>query len=212
MHVIVGLGNPGSEYVHTRHNVGFRVVDALSVAVSQRFSFQKKVNAEVAHLDVTTQIQPRTLNTQMEIAPASQPASISKQKTELYLLKPQTFMNKSGESVRALYEYFGGGKPTPETLQQLFVVFDDLDIPIGKFKIQLAKGPKVHNGLTSLYQHLGSTAFYHVRVGIENRGEDRTAYPGDRYVLSKFNSQEDDILKQVVPQLVQELLKLAKVR
>ncbi len=189
MHVIVGLGNPGAEYTHTRHNIGFRVADALAVAISGKFAFQKKINAEVVHTET----------------PAS-PAE------EVYILKPLTFMNKSGESVRALYQYFGGGKPTPEVLQKLFVVVDDLDIPIGKFKIQLAKGPKVHNGLTSLYQQLGSNGFFHIRIGIENRGVNRSAWPGDRYVLSKFTSAEEDILKQVIPQVVQELLKQTRIR
>lgn len=189
MYVIVGLGNPGTEYVHTRHNVGFRIADAIAVAVGSAFSFQKKINAEVVH----------TVN-------STTPAE------ELYILKPQTFMNKSGESIRSLYNYFGGGKPDPQSLQKLFVILDDLDIPLGKFKIQLAKGPKVHNGLTSAYQHLGSTQFYHIRVGIENRGTQRAAYPGDRYVLSKFTAAEEDVLKQVIPQIVQELLKQTKVR
>lgn len=188
MHVVVGLGNPGAEYVHTRHNIGFTVVEALAVALSARFSFNKKLQAEVAHVDVQASGD------------------------ELYLIKPQTFMNKSGESVRSLYEYYGAGKPSAAQLQNLFVVLDDLDIQLGKYKVQLAKGPKVHNGLTSIYQHVGSPNFYHVRVGIENRGELRRSIPGDRYVLSKFSTHEADILHGVTSQLVQELLKQLKVR
>ncbi len=189
MYVVVGLGNPGVEYTHTRHNVGFRIADAVAVALSRKFAFEKKLQAEVVHSETATQ-PPE----------------------ELYVLKPQTFMNRSGESVRSLYQYFGGRKPSPEVVQKLFVVLDDLDIPLGKYKIQLAKGPKVHNGLTSLYQQLGSNNFYHIRVGIENRGTDRSLFPGDRYVLSKFTSAEEDIIKQVIPQIVQELLKQTKMR
>jgi len=196
MQLVVGLGNPGSQYVHTRHNVGFRVTEAVAVALSAQFAFQKKLNGEVAR--VSRNIASGAANTSTE--------------QDIFLLKPQTFMNNSGESVRAVYQFFGEGKPTAEQLQHLFVVLDDLDIPLGKYKIQLAKGPKVHNGLTSIYQHLGSSAFYHVRVGIENRGANRAAYPGDRYVLSKFTSSEEDTLKQVIPQLVQELLKQLQVR
>ncbi len=187
MYTVVGLGNPGSEYTNTRHNIGFKVADALAVALSQKFSFQKKVNAEMIHLETA-------------------------QNDELYVIKPLTYMNRSGESVRSLYEYFGGGKPDAEGLKKLFVVFDDLDIPIGKYKIQLAKGPKVHNGLASIYGYLGTNIFYHVRVGIENRGELRSSYPGDRYVLSKFTTTEQDTLQGVIPQIVQELIKTIQVR
>jgi PTH1 family peptidyl-tRNA hydrolase len=193
MQVVVGLGNPGSQYVHTRHNIGFRVVEALAVQLSLRFSLQKKVQGELAHGEFSTK-------------------GANSKNTELYLLKPQTFMNNSGLSVRSVYDYFGHGKPDTQLLSKLFVVHDDLDIQLGKYKIQLAKGPKVHNGLTSIYQHLGSTAFYHVRVGIENRGTDRAAFPGQHYVLAKFTTAEEDTLHHVTTQLVQEMLQLLQLR
>lgn len=181
MHLIVGLGNPGSEYVHTRHNVGFKVVDALAVALSLRFSYQKKVNGQLAH------------------------------KNDIYLLKPETFMNRSGEAVRAALEYYGDGKPNAQQLKKIFVVHDDLDIALGKFKIQQGKGPKVHNGLNSIIQSVGSELFINVRIGIENRGVDRALFPGGKYVLAPFTSAEDDKLQQVVPQVVQELLKIVAI-
>jgi PTH1 family peptidyl-tRNA hydrolase len=178
MQLIVGLGNPGSEYVRTRHNVGFKVIDALAVALSTRFSYQKKVHGQLA------------------------------QKDDIFLLKPETFMNRSGEAVRATLEYFGEGKPTTEQLKHVFVIHDDLDIALGKYKIQQGKGPKVHNGLLSITQCLGSELYINVRVGIENRGTDRLLFPGGKYVLAPFTSIEEDKLRQVIPQIVQELLKL----
>lgn len=182
MQLIVGLGNPGSEYVHTRHNVGFRVVDALAVALSTTFSHQKKVYGQLA------------------------------QRGDVFILKPETFMNRSGEAVRATLNYFSVAKSAPYDLKKVFVVHDDLDIPLGKFKIQQAKGPKVHNGLLSIIQSLGSDQFINVRVGIENRGVDRFAYPGGKYVLSSFTSAEEDTLKQVIPQINQELLRSLDLR
>ncbi len=177
MKVIVGLGNPGAEYVRTRHNVGFRAVEALAVSMSLTFSFQKKLRAQVA------------------------------QKGDLYLIKPETFMNASGESVRSLYEYFGNGKPTSEELKELYVIHDDLDILIGKYKITVGHGPKVHNGLLSMYQHLDSQLFHHVRVGIENRGTERGLISGSHYVLAAFTRAEEDILRGVYPPLIYELKK-----
>jgi PTH1 family peptidyl-tRNA hydrolase len=181
MKLVVGLGNPGSQYVRTRHNIGFKVVEALAVAQSMQFSYKEKVHGQLA------------------------------QKDTVFLLKPETFMNRSGESVRAAFEYFGEGKPTLDQLNHLFVAHDDLDIPLGKFKIQKAKGPKVHNGLLSVYQQLGSDAFWHVRVGVENRGVERFQFPGGKYVLAPFTAQEEDKLHQVLPQLVQELNRMLSI-
>lgn len=181
MHIIVGLGNPGSEYARTRHNIGYMVIDALAITLSMKFEYQEKVHGFLAKKD------------------------------DLYLLKPATFMNLSGQSVRAVLEYFGEGKPNPEQLKKVFVIHDDLDIPLGKYKIQLSKGPKVHNGLLSIDQHLGSDAYYHVRIGIENRGAERSLIPGSKYVLTNFISGEQDKLNQVIPQVSHELIKLLSV-
>lgn len=182
MQLIVGLGNPGSEYVHTRHNIGFRVAEALAVAVSTTFSHQKKVHGQLAQHD------------------------------DIFILKPETFMNRSGEAVLATLNYFSAQKNAAHDLKKVFVIHDDLDIALGKFKIQQGKGPKVHNGLLSIIQSLGSDQFINVRVGVENRGSDRLNFPGGKYVLASFTSVEEDKLKQVVPQIIQELLRLLEVR
>lgn len=182
MHIVVGLGNPGGEYARTRHNIGYMTVDAMAISLSMKFEYQEKVHGYLAKKD------------------------------DLYLLKPATFMNLSGQSVRAVLEYFGDGKPSPEQLKQVFVIHDDLDIALGKYKIQLSKGPKVHNGLLSIDQHLGSDAYYHVRVGIENRGTERGLIPGSKYVLTNFGPGEQDKLNQVIPQIEQDLFKLLAIK
>lgn len=103
------------------------------------------------------------------------------------LIKPLTFMNLSGLSVQAITNFY------KITAADTFVVFDDLDLEFGTFKIQFGTGPKVHNGLTSIYSELGTDQFWHVRIGIDDRQGDRTI-PPDKYVLQALTSEQ---LKQV---------------
>lgn len=103
------------------------------------------------------------------------------------LLKPQTFMNESGLAVRSYLDYYN--KNWREELSSVFVAHDDLDIAFGTYKIQLGKGPKIHNGLLSLYNHLHSNNFWHIRLGVDNRNGARTI-PGRDYVLAPFTPEE----------------------
>lgn len=119
---------------------------------------------------------------------------------EYILVKPQTFMNESGKAVRAICDYFN-----VNVEEDLIVVHDDLDIELGQFKRQQGTGPKVHNGLDSIYQHLGTKDFLHFRIGIDDRGGDRTI-PGSNYVLSQFSQDESEKIKAVIEQIGQELL------
>ncbi len=112
------------------------------------------------------------------------------------LIKPHTYMNDSGRAVRGYYEYYLGGF-TAKNGTSLWVMHDDLDIPLGSYKIQLGTGPKVHNGLLSLYEHLGTRAFWHVRIGIENRGDARAQWPARDYVLGAFTHEEESALQPV---------------
>lgn len=83
------------------------------------------------------------------------------------------------------------------SLDQLYIAHDDLDIPLGKFKITYAKGPKVHNGITSIERSLGSTGFWRIRIGIDNRMNEPTSLPGEGYVLSPFSEKERSLLVDV---------------
>lgn len=120
---------------------------------------------------------------------------------DIILAKTTTFMNNSGESVSKLVNFYNI-KPS-----DLTIVYDDLDIKLGEYKIQVGKGPKDHNGLNSIYDHLGnsfSNNFWHARVGIDNRKvENRT--PGEVYVLQKFSEEEIGILKNVKSKLSEVL-------
>ncbi len=118
---------------------------------------------------------------------------------KLLLIKPTTFMNSSGEAVVLTKEYYKIKN------DEILVVHDDLDLQIGNYKIQFATGPKVHNGLISIENRLGSSKFWRLRVGVENRlGEERKYFAGQDYVLSNFKNEEinqltdlfEDIIKQ----------------
>lgn len=114
---------------------------------------------------------------------------------EFVLAKPGTFMNESGEAVRELVQKH---KISPENL---LVIHDDLDIPLGAYKLQLAKGPKLHNGIASIEQNLGTKDFWRLRVGVENRNKNQeAAVKGEKYVLSRFNKEELEILGRITTQ------------
>jgi peptidyl-tRNA hydrolase, PTH1 family len=118
---------------------------------------------------------------------------------DLMLAKPQTFMNNSGDAVLSLTTYY----KIPTT--NLFVVHDDLDIPLGKYKIQKGVGPKVHNGVNSIEESLGTKDFWRVRIGIDNRAPDiRTS--GDQYTLEKFEDEEISKLESTFEIITKDLI------
>jgi PTH1 family peptidyl-tRNA hydrolase len=108
-------------------------------------------------------------------------------------------MNKSGEAVKKLSVKY----QQPDT-NFLYVIHDDLDIPIGKFKIQKGTGPKVHNGLSSINDHLHTEDYWRIRIGVENR-DPTNRIPGEDYVLHDFTYDEQKILDELFPQILQRL-------
>jgi len=177
MKLIVGLGNPGEEYAKTRHNAGFMVVDAIASKIQdstclpsrQGFKIQDKFKAEI-----------------MQIG-------------EVILIKPQTFMNRSGEAVRKVADFY---QITPENI---WVIHDDLDIKLSEYKIQLGKGPKKHNGLASVEKQLGTNHFWRARLGIENRSDTGLkSVSGEEYVLKPFLTTELTIFNETVKRLTNE--------
>ena len=147
MKLIVGLGNPGTQYATTRHNVGFQYIDYL----------------------ITNQLLDKQTKT----------------------LKPDTYMNRSGIAVAKKLNFY---KLKPV---DLIVIHDDLDLRLGEFKIQLGKGPKLHNGIESIEQLLKTKEFYRVRIGIDNRNPNNRISE-ESYVLQSFTLSELEILKQTV--------------
>ncbi len=163
--LIVGLGNPGNKYAHTRHNVGFDLVDFLAerwrISLSDRKQFQGIYGEGSSDRNIT----------------------------KIRLLKPQTFMNLSGQSVRATTDWF---KLPPESV---LVVYDDLDLPLGKIRLRLSGSAGGHNGMKSIISHLGTQNFPRVRIGIgKSDGEKDTI----SHVLGKFSQVETPIVGDVI--------------
>jgi peptidyl-tRNA hydrolase, PTH1 family len=117
---------------------------------------------------------------------------------KILLVKPMKFMNKSGEEVAKRKNFY------KIDLDDVYVVHDDLDLKLGEFKIQKGVGPKVHNGVSSVENHLGSKEFWRVRVGIDNRDGDRKI-SGEDYVLGRFRKQEMEILVEVLGKAIKEV-------
>ena len=148
--MIVGLGNPGSEYEQTRHNAGFWFIDELAWQYKATLKEEKKFFGSVARISISG--------------------------SDLWLLKPATFMNRSGQAVAALAQFY---KIRPE---EILVVHDELDIPCGRIKFKLGGGNGGHNGLKDIQARLGTPDFYRLRLGIDHPG-DRNLVVG--YVLNK---------------------------
>lgn len=154
MKCIIGLGNPGKKYENTRHNIGFMVVEELE----KRLSFQ---------------LTKRKFNCEYEID------SFNGEK--IMFVRPQTFMNLSGEGVKPLLDYY------KVDIENVIVIYDDLDLPVGKIRLREKGGHGGHNGIRSLIEHLGTKDFKRIRIGI-GRPEDRT--PIVNYVLQPFSKAE----------------------
>ncbi|MFZ1721864.1 MAG: aminoacyl-tRNA hydrolase [Microgenomates group bacterium] len=132
-------------------------------------------------------------------------ATVAKTSSDLFI-KPTTFMNASGNGVISTLAFFSLGYVADDT----YVFFDDLDIEVGSFKIQKGRGPKGHNGLLSMYQHLGSADFWHVRIGVDGRQGTRQI-PPESYVLQPFSPDEKLLVQtlihdEIVPDVVSRML------
>lgn len=162
--LIVGLGNPGTKYAQTRHNVGFDLLDSLAKRWQISFSDRKQFQGIYGE-------------------------GIGRNNTKIRLLKPQTFMNLSGQSVRATIDWF---KLPPESV---LVVYDDLDLPLGKIRLRLSGSAGGHNGMKSIISHLGTQKFPRVRMGIgKSAGEKDTI----SHVLGKFSEAEKPVINEVI--------------
>ncbi len=190
MKVIVGLGNPGKKYQGTRHNLGFMVVDRLAAKWGLKWQTDRKLE--------TLRTLKRTEN------------------TEVILVKPQTFMNESGIAVKkvvascqlpACLPVCRQARPARQ-VASLYVIHDDLDIPLGVYKIQLAKGPKRHKGLLSVEDHLKTKKFWRARVGIGQAKDSKFEINRDyeNYVLERFSKKEREIVEKTIEKLIKDLL------
>jgi peptidyl-tRNA hydrolase, PTH1 family len=184
MKLIVGLGNPGKTYIGTRHNVGFRLLDKMVEHVQN------------SHLPFETHTWSTSKKGQLEYI------WLEGNGKKVELMKPLTMMNNSGKAVAYVR------RKHPELLlENVFVCHDDLDILLGKHKIQFGKGPRQHNGLASIYERLGSKDFWHVRIGIERRIErEGRKVHGEAYVLQRFAPEEGSLIERTVQEVAGALL------
>ncbi len=153
MILIVGLGNPGKEYEQSRHNTGFKVIDLVASKLGAT-NYQKKFNGHYHKLKVKNQ--------------------------DVILLKPQTFMNLSGECVIQFMNYFKIEK------DNLLVIHDDLDLPVGTIRLKKSGGDAGQRGLRNIITHLGTSDIHRLRVGIDNDKR----IPTVSYVLGKVEPEK----------------------
>lgn len=171
MKLIVGLGNPGPEYQSTRHNIGWRVVDAFAGKFRIAFDQHEK-NARTGRGRVAG--------------------------GAVLVAKPLTFMNLSGDAVKGLVNAY------EVALDDLLVVYDDIDLPLGKLRIRPSGSAGTHNGMRSIVESLGSDAFPRLRVGI--RGEKSEEERLRDYVLDEFTPEEEKAVARAVERSVDALL------
>ncbi|MBD1924503.1 aminoacyl-tRNA hydrolase [Microcoleus sp. FACHB-831] len=162
--LIVGLGNPEPKYDQTRHNIGFAAVDALASSWQISLSENRKFQALFGE-------------------------GRGRGGDKIRLLKPLTYMNRSGESMRAVTDWF---KLPPESV---LVIYDDMDLPIGKIRMRLSGSAGGHNGMKSAIAHLGTQNFPRLRIGIGRSNGDREAIS---HVLGKFSPAETQMMPDVL--------------
>lgn len=162
--LIAGLGNPGVKYQHTRHNIGFDILDALAQALGIKFESFPKFDALVAKLP----------------------------SKEIFLIKPQTFMNLSGVAIAPMMNFY--------KITTLLVIHDDLDLPLGCIRFKKGGSSGGHNGLKSIDNTFGND-YYRLRFGI-SRSE---KIPVIDYVLQKFTTEESNKLPPLIEHCIKSL-------
>ncbi|MEG0449054.1 MAG: aminoacyl-tRNA hydrolase [Lysinibacillus sp.] len=167
MKIIVGLGNPGKQYEHTRHNIGFDIIDALAKKWDAPL-IQSKFNGMYA--------------------------VVHRPEGKVLLVKPLTYMNLSGECVGPLMDYFD------IDIEDLVVIYDDLDIETGKLRLRQKGSAGGHNGIKSLIQHLGTQEFNRIRVGVDRPSAGMKVAD---YVLSKFSKDDQIVIAAAIDKSVE---------
>ena len=163
LYLIVGLGNPGSEYARTRHNAGFMVVERLAGRWQAAWGYEKKFDARLAKAQRGERL---TL-----------------------LCEPQTYMNLSGEAVGSVMDFYRVPR------ENVLVVVDDADLPLGEIRLRPAGSAGGHHGLESIEQHLGSREYARLRLGIGRQSSERQI---TGHVLGRFSSTEAELLHKVL--------------
>ncbi|MBU0731048.1 MAG: aminoacyl-tRNA hydrolase [Proteobacteria bacterium] len=165
MFLLVGLGNPGDKYSKTRHNIGFLFIDAIASKNGLTLKGTKW---------------------------RAQTEKVFLWRNQVMLVKPETFMNLSGEAVQQIADYY---QVEP---QKIIVVHDDMDLMLGQLKISINRGAGGHNGIRSIINLLGTKEFLRIRVGV---GRPDAVMRSSDFVLSKFNDDEMPIIQEQVKKI-----------
>ncbi len=162
MKLIIGLGNPGSKYQKTRHNIGFMVIDDYLKKHQVSMKYDTKFNAEVAQITLRSE--------------------------KIYVIKPSTYMNLSGEAVLKFVNYYN------IDVDDILVFVDDINLSSGKLRLRETGGHGGHNGLKNIIGLLKTEDFKRVRIGIDNN----PSMPLDSYVLGQFSEDELALLNRAI--------------
>lgn len=174
--VIVGLGNPGSQYVFTRHNLGFLVVDELAQRLHINFKSNRSMQCEYAHYKSSY--------------------------FEIRLIKPTTYMNASGNSLKAILDYYN------HIPQEIIVVADDVMLPLGVIRSRSKGSSGGHNGLKSIARCLKTDEYIRMRLGV--KGAESEFIPMKEYVLNRFSEKELSCLPEIVDQAAKMLYQMVE--
>lgn len=166
MKLVVGLGNVGREYDGTRHNVGFMAIDQIALS---------------NHVQIDTEKF------------GGRYTIVYKNDEKIILLKPEKFINLSGEVIKKYIDYFH------IKVEDIWVICDDLDLPLGSFRLRYQGGSGGHNGLKNIELHLKTQQYKRIKIGISNNKNMNTA----DYVLGKFSKEEKNLLEPIIHQLPQ---------
>lgn len=170
--IIVGLGNPGEKYEKTRHNIGFMFVDKVAEANRVTFKLDKKLKCMIGEFSLNGE--------------------------KHFIVKPITYMNLSGEAVRAVCDYY------KKTSDDVIVIYDDMDLDLGKVRIRKNGSSGGHNGIKSIIAHLNTDVFKRIRIGIGHKPADAIDY-----VLGCFSKNDQNILNNVfdkAPNMIDDLI------
>lgn len=168
--IVAGLGNPGVRYLNNRHNVGFNTVDVLA----------RKLDISVRQLKFKALVGEGRIGD-----------------NRILLMKPQTYMNSSGESIRDAVEWY------KIPLENLIVIYDDIDLPLGKIRVRRKGSAGTHNGMRSIVYQLISDAFPRVRVGIGRPPENMDLAD---FVLGDFKEDEADIIRESITRAAEAVI------
>ncbi|MCM1053058.1 MAG: aminoacyl-tRNA hydrolase [Ruminococcus sp.] len=179
MKLIVGLGNPGLEYHNTRHNIGFMTIDNYLNHLKTKYNlsnvnWQTKFKAEYLNLNINNE--------------------------KVFLVKPTTYMNLSGESIIEFVNYY------KIDIKDILIIHDDLDLKFGTYRLKKDSSSGGHNGIKSIINNLGTNAFTRLKIGISSNKEIDTK----DYVLGHFSSEESEKLNNLYPtfnNIIDEFLK-----